>query len=386
MFTDSEDTVLCDGTIVIDATEQDAINVNLELVNCGFAPLLVTSASVTGSVYHITTSPVNLLINPNEFGYYPLSPNKLIVSFPAPHVIGIYDEDLVINSNDPTGPCVIHLHGIVHAFVPGDMTAEYRSNILSMIGIPEFANPSSPPQYYLRQEWSGIADLRHYVWGQCNPGGGEERLPMVWTHSGAYEKNAAGVVIEDTGSYHVVNGNPPGPFTRSPGEGPAGYYVVDVKSPTVWSLTGDCGVYCPDPSAPSCGTLTPTAMSTLSNPDTEANAIARYHATSPAWSAPGGCGGAFLPCETYFENRTGQTFNYKESRVTITKTGLNPNTLYNLSVDLYRAPWGTSSYSLFQRMPLTATTDGSGNLDTGPIIVPNIIGYITYATNPLIQI
>lgn len=130
-----------------------------------------------------------------------------------------------------------------------------------------------------------------------------------------------------------------------------------------------------------------TARETLSNEDTEANAIARLMAgaagTWTSWTPTGdGTGGTCLPgtcCLARWEEReTGFDFAYQDAEWRVQRTGLTPSTTYTLKVELWRRPFGTGSFALYGVQYFTAMTDGAGDLDAdGP--VDNEMGFETYA-------
>jgi len=48
-------------------------------------------------------------------------------------------------------------------------------------------------------------------------------------------------------------------------------------------------------------------------------------------------------------------------------------------VNIYRRLYGVGSYSLFETLEISGTTDSLGNLDLGLFDVPNEEGYESYA-------
>jgi hypothetical protein len=271
---------------------------------------------------------------------------------------------------------------------PGNISGSKRGAVLSLIGFAEFASPSTPPNWYLRKAWSGTMRYQEYSDAAC-----ANRITGHYCQideSGAWEYSAStGAVIEQDGQYtHPSPCNPSGvPILHGVNDGPFcwGGPCTTTKTKTLWALSAACGTTCGGGN--SCGAAAPETNSaaTLTNIDGEANAITRWMNTSPAWSGYSACGTPPNPwCLAQYEQRTGQTFHYQECKFNVTKSGLVAGKLYHATVDVYRSPYGAGTYSLYQTLVLTGTTDGSGNLAINDQVVPNAIGFDTYVTNAVI--
>jgi hypothetical protein len=108
-------------------------------------------------------------------------------------------------------------------------------------------------------------------------------------------------------------------------------------------------------------------FATLSDEDTEQDAIDRLIPDPDAWGgflSPGasGCTGTPPPCclARWEERTSGFSFVYQEAQYRVTASGLNPSTSYNARVEIYRRTFGSGTYTLFQTLIVSGTTDGSG--------------------------
>jgi len=258
-----------------------------------------------------------------------------------------------------------------------------RGAMLTLIGHAEFANASSPPAFYRRKTWTGQDVTQNYSDAGCGTPSG---TPCTVYESGAYAWNAAGALIENDGQYvHGSPCNPAGTSAHGVNDGPYnwGSYATITKTQTVWSLSqGVCSNSCGGPSGCK-STAATNSAATLTEPDSEADAITRWLATAPAWGGYSTCQGSTW-CMARFQQRTTAAFNYQECKYNVTKSGLTAGKSYVVTVDVYRSAYGAGSYSLLQTLVLYGTTDGSGNLAINDQVVPNLIGYDTYVTNALV--
>ncbi len=130
-----------------------------------------------------------------------------------------------------------------------------------------------------------------------------------------------------------------------------------------------------------CGNGLATSVSgsiTISDEDTEADALARLMAGSggtwSSWSA-----GSSTTCLAQYQQRTtGFSFQYQEAQWRITASGLTPGKTYDTPIQYWRRTYGSGSYTLYSSVTASGAADGSGNLDIEGD-VPNAIGYETYA-------
>ena len=264
-----------------------------------------------------------------------------------------------------------------------DCSGAKRGAGLTLIGHAEFASPSTPPAFYRRKTWSGQCVTQNYSDSSCvTPSG----TPCTVYESGAYAWNAAGTLIENDGVYnHPSPCNPASSNAHGQNDGPFnwGNYSTSTKTQTVWSLSqGPCSNSCGGPSG--CrGTAATTSAATLTEPDSEADAIARWLATSPAWGGYSTCNVGTW-CMARFEQRTTAAFNYQECKYNLSKSGLTPSRNYVVTVDVMRSAYGAGSYSKLSTLVFYVTTDGAGAFAINDQVVPNLIGYDTYVTNALV--
>ena len=258
-----------------------------------------------------------------------------------------------------------------------------RGASLTLIGHAEFASPSSPPMFYRRKTWSGQDVVQNYVDASCvTPTG----TPCTVYESGAYAWNAAGALIENDGQYaHGSPCNPAGTTAHGVNDGPYNWasVAIETKTQTTWALSvGTCH-------AGACGgsncksTAATTSAATLTEPDSEADAIARWLATSPAWGGYSTCQSSTW-CMARFQQRTTAAFNYQECTYNITKSGLTAGKPYVVTIDVYRSAYGAGSYSKLYTLSWNVNADGGGNIAINNLTVPNLIGYDTYVTNALV--
>ena len=119
-----------------------------------------------------------------------------------------------------------------------------------------------------------------------------------------------------------------------------------------------------------------TATDTLSDEDTEANAITRLLAggggTWSSWAVPGGgtCAASYEQQTTLF------TFGYTEAQFRVSITGLSASTAYHIAVKIYRKPYGSGSYTFVSTNIYGFTTDGAGAYQFSDD-VPILKGYDT---------
>lgn len=126
---------------------------------------------------------------------------------------------------------------------------------------------------------------------------------------------------------------------------------------------------------------------TLSDLDTEANAIARLKAISnyTSWTNVGdGTGGTCLKtvcCTSIYEARSNLTFSYTESQYRANVFGLANSTSYTLIIEAWRRLHGVANYALYSYALTPFTTNATG---FGSVIgdVPIQLGYDTYVTSP----
>ena len=265
-----------------------------------------------------------------------------------------------------------------------------------LIGYSEYASPSSPPLKYLVQTYSGY--LVTCLWLSNSACSGSPFAASAFRQYGSI-------------SYDPVTGNPTSTAYNQPANRGSNCTLgSDSGSPT--NITAPDGAAYNSGTINSCasGSITNTQTTTtatgtgacsgtangciingpltktLSSPDTETNAINRLLAgaggTWGSWIVSGaaGCTGTPPSCclADYEQRTTAFTFDYHESQFQVTQSGLTPTRLYYCQVQIYRRTYGTGTYTLFQTLYLSATTDGSGNFSLQGN-VPNAEGYQSYA-------
>ncbi len=251
----------------------------------------------------------------------------------------------------------------------------------TLCGYPEFVPVdedsedvpcNTPGKIYRKASYSGALTICDYNTVGCSPD--HLQKSTIVTYSGACEKDVddcsqisnASVAREVStvtcgGSGTVTTTSECPVFSTEPDS---------VFTPVV---TEDCTVLTVD-GTEECSNFGSTSVFvsgevvvTLSEEDTEADAIVRLLATA-SWSSYGSA------CVAGYQVRTGPSFSYTDVQWRVVKTGLLPSTSYDVDIEIWRRSYGVGSYVLYSTLTATGTTDGSGNLTiTGD--VPNDRGY-----------
>jgi hypothetical protein len=270
-----------------------------------------------------------------------------------------------------------------------------RGGTASLVGYAEYASPSLPAKKYLTKTFTGgIMYCQYNGGGACtNPANGAE----THSYSGACTYSSAGVFSttalfsKDTNYYPAGGGCHPGGTVTHPGWAtctiPDKYDPYDTGLSYV-NLTGTTrGII----GLGICATVgggfgykaTGTSTETLTNPDSDANALTRL-LVSVWWSSYGVHGSDSL-LSVYGSRTTGFTFDYFEVQWMCTVTAYLPNTAYNLTLGLYRSVSGAGVFTLQSNVVVSFTTDSLGNATIVDQNVPNAAGYDYKVSNPVVS-
>jgi hypothetical protein len=262
----------------------------------------------------------------------------------------------------------------------------HRGGTASLCGFAEFTNPSTPPVYYLTATGSGSWRRTLYSDGGCSIIAACDGND----YSGTLDYDPTTCILTDNGQRTILQGGCPPSITSVQPLLPAfppstflfpnnGSFVIE-SNQTVESGIGTDTCTVADGNPSDHAIITGSVTFTLSNPDTESNAINRLLAGSDGiWSTfvdsqSGGC------CQAWWESRSSDSFNYKEIRFNIIGSGFTIGHIYMIPVEIYRSIYSsTPSFTLYSTRYYTISPDISGNIsfiDT----VPNTEGFITYAT------
>ncbi len=260
-----------------------------------------------------------------------------------------------------------------------------RGGTPSLCGYLEYTSPSVPPVSYLTKSFSG-AHYQH-VWNgwDCVD---STRCLITATYSGACDWSPGAnvnCVLKSNGSelYTIV---PSANFPCTGGNTLAnvctianlGYFDY-ILTPTTRSVDYSAIANLCSNSQAGHGSLnhdTPaTAKETLSNPDTEANAISRFFAVFPNF----GSWASSVKCQSNYEARTNTVFAYREAQWMVNVAAAN-TTNYTLSLEVWRAPYSFTNYALFAYANTSFATNGTGFASvTGNVAIT--LGYTTYVSN-----
>lgn len=283
---------------------------------------------------------------------------------------------------------------VANDWVSASIECRTKSSTATLVGFDEYSSASTPPKKYRTQTLSGT--LR-YCQGQSpnNPDcSGNFNDSTRDDYSGSYEYSVVdgsqtnnqlrarygrGGPAAACGSGEVFQSNnvPAQNFTVNDFTTGCFPLVSSTQTQKTWQGQG-CG--CTGTSFYESTTGTVTA--TLSNEDVETDAIARANvmAVWSAWSA-----GSPTSCMASIEQRSGYSFLYQTAEYRITKSGLAPNTNYDIRFNVLRRTYGGGAYSFYQTLMVSATTDGSGNLSYTNE-VPSYVGFDSYIENAEVKV
>lgn len=278
------------------------------------------------------------------------------------------------------------------------LSCRIRGGTATLCGYSEYSGyASTPPKKYRRKTYSGV------ITSTARSGCGTGTLIYCdeTTYSGyrLYDLSNCATSLTALQQYRtsdcfpntcalgsITNFTPPEDWSNFAG-------VTSTFSATVWSQDGNGNCYATAACSAGFGIADGTRTQTLSDEDTNDDAIARLLAGSGgtwgSWIVQGatGCTGSPPSCclARYQERTSGFSFIYQESQFRVTASGLDPSTSYNARVEIYRRTYGSGSYALYQTMIVSDTTDGSGNFSADGD-VPNDEGFESYAANAFIVI
>jgi len=263
-----------------------------------------------------------------------------------------------------------------------------RGGTATICGYDEYGAPSSPPKKYARRTLDGVRTFCYHTDSGCT---------AIDTAAPGFNTVYAGYCEYEACAENNVSGlrtlnsldascSPTSPFNSdarcailtSPNT------VVENTSTTLRTYTDDSCLF--EASVSRWIKRTGTQTETLSEEDTEQDALDRLLAGSggtwSTWdtSGSGGCSGPPYPCclARWEERTSGFSFTYQEAQYRVTASGLNPSTSYSARVEIYRRTFGSGTYTLFQTLIVSGTTDGSGAFSEDGD-VPNEKGFESYA-------
>ena len=267
-------------------------------------------------------------------------------------------------------------------FTPGDAETpgaavayeeRHRSGTATLCGFSEFV-ASTPAKKYRTITFSGNTLGCSYTSGTCTTfsSGGYS------IYSGGRSFDAATCVegsYTDRTSYNGLAGcAATGGSVFSTGQTGAGWDmpsgIIDtVKTATVWSQEGS-GTCIGSDKRPTGNTRTQT----LSAEDTDADAITRWLATSPAWSS---FAAATLPDAEapYTARTTGFSFTYGEAELKINATGFPAAYAFTARVVIAREHDTTAIVTTVSTSDYALTADGSGNATVTVAVEAEEAGY-----------
>lgn len=273
--------------------------------------------------------------------------------------------------------------------VPPSFDCRSIGGAASICGIEEFII-SSPPQRYLSSSMGGTVYYCNYS-GSASDCSNPVIESYVLDYDGGCTVNPLDCSTTSTATqkYYVA--------LNYPGEcGTRGTLISTSTSCTGGGLQNMAGNFkaVPDSSTqctvksvnPSNCAIQGTAVTTLSNPDSDANAIQRLimGSTWSSWSTVGtDCSNPDC-CLAQWQQRAALTFNYQDAEWRVERSGLSPSTVYNIDVDIARRVYGVGDYVHYATLSTTKATDAAGYLAvTGS--VPNDANYQSYASGIILS-
>ncbi len=287
---------------------------------------------------------------------------------------------------------------------PATLKCRTRGGNATLCGFSEYASPSTPAKKYRIQSPTGTLWKCEWLGGTCSTFGDTNCV----SYSGTYVFAPSNCAETNTQDERVTSGAPGPPC------GNCGSQVHNATpginfAPTTFGLSND-GVLvttqttktwtygsggCILPGSGNSRTFGGQVIATLTDEDTDADAISRLTTSGPGsiWTAfttvGNGTGGTCINsvcCLARYQARTtGFTFIYQQAQARVEKTGLTPSKSYLVRLDVWRRAFGVNPYVLFQTLFVNATADGTGFL-TVDIDVPNTVGFETYANSASIMV
>ncbi len=244
----------------------------------------------------------------------------------------------------------------------------------SFCGFSPFQNQTTPPTSYLTKTFEGTTqDYQGVICGIATNS-------YEWGGTATYDASTCAPV---NNLYRLTNGIPdvPPPIFFSTPLSQASCNVGNVLTDTTKGYEGlDFCDGCFDGTQFVPYKTVGTAIATLSNPDTESNAIARLLASS-TWTD----WAILSECASIWSINTSGFFAYLKAQWRVRKTGLLPNRYYDLTIVYYRKLTTESEWTVYQTTVYEEFTDSSGNA-TFTDDIPMAQGYATKATTNCIAI
>ena len=274
---------------------------------------------------------------------------------------------------------------------PHPVECSYIQATAALCGFPEFV-ASTPPEKYLRVTATGIITTTHYypveTQGECD---GPVLYSELMTFGGSCVYNGASTpadcAVPDGDLYRILTDSEGEETNQSLGCTPDIPGFIDtlavdvVLTATQKKMTGTADCHENIGNYAVTDRMTGEATSTLSEKDTEANAVARYKVAG-TWSD-------FAPldlssCVAAYQQRTGFSFFHREVKWRVRRVFLKPSTAYTVAMKIERRAYGTSDpFVLYATQTEAGTTDASGFLSVEQLI-PNDPGFESIAVDPAV--
>lgn len=258
-------------------------------------------------------------------------------------------------------------------------TAECRTRggTATLCGFSEFVSPSTPPKKYLTNAINEAFVWCTYGSNVCSGTAARFQLSMNGSAQYTAANCALATINYSTRNDTGVCGTPGGSFTvtqRSRLVYDPAFMVLNTNTATLREVGPRPACY--NFSGGSHVTASGSGSETLSNEDTEADAITRLQAASSwsNWTAAN-----TTSCAAWWQERTsGFNIAYQEAEFRSTITIPN-NVTGTVKVGVFRSVYGAGSFSLYSTSVFSVTGNGS-NEDNISMNVPNERGYETYVT------
>lgn len=273
--------------------------------------------------------------------------------------------------------------------IPAVLKCRIRGGTASLVGLAEYASPSSPPKKYRTETVGGSTAGCNVVRITCAPASAPAGFAFSWDGSGDYDISTGaftdnaweryyptdGITICGSAAGYTISSHRGSPFNPSHVGTDSNSTQVKTQTTNTITFPGTCSIIWQ--------TYLGTFTATLSNEDTESDGITRLFAGAPgtwgSWIVAGAAGCTSIPptcCVARWQLRAAATFSwfYQESQARAEKSGMTPSTTYNVHFEIYRKPYGTGTYAWYQTLIVSATSDGAGFV-TVDINVPNAQGY-----------
>jgi hypothetical protein len=255
------------------------------------------------------------------------------------------------------------------------------SGSASLIGWAEFTSPSSPPKKYRRITRSGAALWSFFASYDCT---GDVVSTSSQTYGGECHYDPVTGDLVSNNTFISVPPDSVFPDSRRSSCTIHDYTTGVFGEPFLWSRTltpttrvqepiSVCHYYGPQ-SARNSGTLTET----LSDEDTDADAVARIDALG--WEL-----GDNNAVSSWEVRTDGFSFAYLPVQWAMAKSGFTPGASFQITVEYWRRAYGTGDYTLLDTVVVPATISDAGNFVANGTI-PNEAGYQTKVVSDWIPV